>query len=89
MAQSGEFPASEAEDVAFALKLVLLNVKGNVALSATGAEPALIGAATERQFRGAHVFAMHFNTGFSAHLTSCVEWCGSMQQCHSSSSPTG
>src|SRR5665213_1696980 len=54
---------------------------GTVALSATGAEPALIGAATQHQFRGTHVFTMHFNTGFSAYPMPCVEWCGSMQQC--------
>jgi hypothetical protein len=54
---------------------------GTVALSATGAEPAPIGAANEHQFRGAHVFTMHFNTGFSAQLMPCAGWCGSMQQC--------
>jgi len=34
---------------------------GTVALSATGVEPASIGAANEYQFREAHVFTMHFN----------------------------
>ena len=54
---------------------------GTVALSATEAEPAPVGAANEHQFRGAHVFTVHFNTGISAHLMPGVGWCGSMQQC--------
>ena len=66
-----------------------LGCGGTVALTATGAEPALIGAAPDRHFRGAHVFAMHFNTEFSAHLTPCVEWCGSMQQCRMGAYPIG
>jgi len=57
--------------------------EGTVALSATDAEPAVVGAATEHQFQGAHVFTMHSNTGFSAHLMPCVGWCGPMQQCRS------
>src|SRR5665213_102338 len=35
------------------------------------------------QIRDAHIFTMHFNTGISGHLTPCVGWCGSMQQCRS------
>jgi hypothetical protein len=54
---------------------------GTVALGVNGAEPASIGAVTERQFPGAHVFTMHCNTGFSVHLMPSVGWRGSMQQC--------
>ena len=51
------------------------------ALSATDAELAPIAVANEHQFRDAHIFTMHFTTGFLAHLMPCAGWCGSMQQC--------
>jgi hypothetical protein len=54
---------------------------GTVALRANDAEPASIGAMAERQSRGAHVFTMHLNTRFSAHLMLRVGPRGSMQQC--------
>jgi hypothetical protein len=55
--------------------------RGTVALKASDADPTSIGATTERQSRGTHVFTMHANTGFSAHLMFWVGWRGSMQQC--------
>src|ERR1019366_3985581 len=42
-----------------------------------------IGAMAERQSRGVHVFTMHLNTRFSAHLMLRVGPRGSMQQCRS------
>jgi hypothetical protein len=60
----------------------VLSEDGTVALNATDAEPAPLGAATEHRFRDTHVITMHVNTGLSAHLMSFVGWCGSMQQCH-------
>jgi hypothetical protein len=33
------------------------------------------------QIRDAHIFTMHFTTGFLAHLMPCAGWCGSMHQC--------
>ena len=58
----------------------VIDCGGTVALGVNDAEPASIGAVTERQFHGAHVFTMHFNTGFSVHLMPSVGWRGSMQQ---------
>jgi hypothetical protein len=55
--------------------------EGTVALKASDADPAPSGATTERQSRGTHVFTMHANTGFSAHLMFWVGWRGLMQQC--------
>src|SRR5664280_930641 len=58
-----------------------MTTDGTVALRANDAEPASIGAMAERQSRGAHVFTMHLNTWFSAHLILRVGPRGSMQQC--------
>src|SRR5450756_1353198 len=55
-----------------------LRLSGTVALGVNDAEPASIGAVTERQFPRAHVFTMHFNTRFSVHLLPSVGWRGSM-----------
>jgi len=41
------------------LRTQYLSIGSTVALSATGAELALIGAENEYQFRNAHVFTMH------------------------------
>ena len=58
---------------------------GTVALRETDAESARIAILNEHQVRYARVFTVHFNTGFSAHLITFVERCGSMQQCPLSS----
>src|SRR5664280_1807079 len=63
------------------LRLPAMIWKGTVALRANDAEPASIGVMAERQSRGAHIFTMHLNTRFSAHLMLRVGSRGSMQQC--------
>jgi hypothetical protein len=55
--------------------------EGTVALRANDADPASFGVMPERQFRGTHVFSMHLNTGWSAHLMLRLGWRASMQQC--------
>src|ERR1035437_1437532 len=62
-----------------AVEVKHLHLIGTVALRANDAEPASIGAMAERQSRGVHVFTMHINTRFSAHLMLRVGPRGSMQ----------
>jgi len=50
-----------------------------VALQASNAERARFAILNEHQIHDAHAFAMHADTGFSAHLITFVERFGSIQ----------
>jgi hypothetical protein len=69
------------------LEAPVVGFNGTVALRANDAEPASIGVMAERPSRGTHVFTMHLNTRFSAHLMLRVGSRGSMQQCRSDARP--
>jgi len=61
--------------------------KGTVALRTNDADPAHVGAMSERRVRRIHVVSMHLNTGLSAQLTLRGGFRGFMQQCQMDRSP--